>query len=188
MGILIHHPPTHMLTNIRWSHAVVGMFFDHSPPNTSYVHNILNNHWETREPIQVFRTGPYVILECSNLLDRDAILSLNTSFIDGKLVTFRPIAAHQTPSSVNFNMARIWVRIQDLPWAYLNTEWMVRLLSHVGLVDAIDSEGPRIPQQPYLRARLVLDVTKPLIPGCFLPLGDDKVAWIYFRYEGIFKF
>ena len=187
-GILIHHPPTNMLTNIRWSHAVVGMFFDHSPPNTSFVYNIVNNHWETREPIRVFRTGPYFVLECQNILDRDAILALNTTSIDGKIIYFRPISENQVPASVNFIMVRISVRIQDLPWGFLNTEWTVRIPSHVGMVDALDSEGAGLPQQPYLRARLVFDITKPLNPGCFLPLEGDRVAWIYFRYEGILKF
>lgn len=188
MGILIHHPPTNMLTNIRWSHAIVGMFFDHSPPSTSYVHNIINNHWTTRAHIRVYRTGPYYVFECEDLRDREAMLTLNTTFIDGKVITFCPSSETQIPASVNFNMARIWVRIHDLPWGYLNTEWTVRISNHVGLVDVIDSEGRGMPQQPFLRARLVLDITKPLIPGCFLPLDEERVAWVYFRYEGIFKF
>ena len=85
-------------------------------------------------------------------------------------------------------MARIWVRIQDLPWGFLNTEWTVRILSHVGLVDAIDDEYSGLPHQSFLRARLVLDITKPLIPGCFLPMHGGRVGWICFRYEGVFKF
>lgn len=85
-------------------------------------------------------------------------------------------------------MARIWVRVQDLPWAYLNTEWAVRILSHVGLVEAVDSDHQGLPNQSFLHARLVVDLTKPLIPGCFLPLDGDRVAWVYFRYEDIYKF
>ena len=188
MGILIRHPPLHQIsTPIRWSHTVIGMFFDHTPPNTSFVTNIVNNHWETREQILVYRMGAYFIFECTNLLDREAILTLNTTFIDGKIITFRSTSEHQVPSSINFNMARIWVRIQDLPWSYLTTDWTVRLLSHVGLVEEIDWSNQSLPHQPYLRARLVFDVTKPLIPGCFLPLEGNRVVWMYFRYEGVFK-
>lgn len=63
-------------------------------------------------------------------------------------------------------MARIWVRIQDLPWGYLNTDWTMRILSHVGMVEAIDSESPDLPHQPFLQAMLVFEIKKPLIPGC----------------------
>ena len=189
MGILIHHPPTNQpRSSINWSHAVVGMFFDHSPPNINFVSNIINNHWDIREPILVQRTWPYYVFECYNLLDREALLTLNTTFIDGTIITFRPSSEEQIPAAVNFNMARIWIRIQDLPWGFLNTEWNVRILSHVGLVEAIDDENTGLPHQPFLRARLVIDIIKPLIPGCFLPMHDGKVVWIYFRYEGVFKF
>lgn len=189
MGILIHPPHlTHQSSHIRWSHAIVGMFFDHSPPNTSFVANIVNNHWDVHEPICIFRIGANFIFGCQNLLDREALLTLNTTFIDGKPITFRPSSENQIPSTVNFNMSRVWVRIQDLPWGYLNTEWTVGILSHVGLVEAIDGDNLGLPHQPFLRASLVFNITKPLIPGCFLPLEGNSVVWIYFRYEGVFKF
>lgn len=110
------------MPSINWSHAAVGVLFDHSPPNTRFVFNIVNNHWEVHEPIHIYRIGPYFIFACQYIRDHDAILSFNTTFIDGKPITFRPSSAHQIPSSINFNMARIWVRIQDLPWEFFNSD------------------------------------------------------------------
>ena len=189
MGILIQPPPPNLSNqSINWAHAVVGMFFDNSPPNSSFVFNIVNNHWETRAPIRVFRTGPYFILECQNPNDRDAILFFNTSFMDGKPITFRPCSATQIPTSINFNMGRIWVRVHDLPWGCLNTDWTVRILSHVGLIEAIENHGVGLPTQPFLRAKIIIDLTQPLIPGCFLPTEGDRVSWVFFRYEGVFRF
>lgn len=116
MGILINPHPTQINNQIiNWTHAVVGMFFDNSSPNSSFVFNIVNNHWNTRAPLRVFRIGPYFILECQHGNDRDAILHFNTTFIDGKPITFRPCFATQFPTSINFNMGRIWVLVHDLP-------------------------------------------------------------------------
>ena len=117
------------------------MFFDSSPPNSSLVFNIVNNHWDTHAPIRVFRTRPYFILNCQNPNDKDAILFYNTTFIDGKPITFRPCSATQIPTSINFNMGRIWIRVYDMPWGYLNTDWTVRILSHIGLIEAIENHG-----------------------------------------------
>lgn len=136
----------------------------------------------------MLRTGPYFILECQNLLDRDAILHYHTVIIDGKPITFRASSDSQVPTSIQFHMAKVWVRVQDLPWKFLESAWTVRLLNHIGYVEAIDNYGSGLPLDPYLRARVVLDLTKPLVPGCFVPLEGNRVAWVYFRYEGIFCF
>ena len=190
MGIFIQNPPSQppRLPNIEWSHSVVGLFFDFAPPNTSFITNIVNNHWVTRGSIRVLRTGDYFIFECQDPRDRDAILDRHTSIIDGKLITFRSSFANQVPSSINFSLATIWVRIHNLPWRFLDHEWTVRILSHVGLVEFVEDTGPGLPTEAFLRAKLVVDSTRPLIPGCFLPLDDGQVVWVYFRYEGVFKF
>lgn len=80
------------------------------------------------------------------------------------------------------------MHISELPWAFLTSDWTIRLLSHVGHVEKVDHYGSGLPLQPYLRALVTIDLTQPLLPGCFLPLEDNCVIWIYFRYEGIFKF
>lgn len=56
------------------------------------------------------------------------------------------------------------------------------------MVEAIDSEGPSLPTQPYLRARLVIDITKPPIPGCFLPLDEHRVFGYIFAMKGYSNF
>lgn len=167
---------------------LVSYFFDNSPPTSSFVYNIVNNHWESREPIRVLRTGPYFIFECQNLLDKDAFLHTHTTIMDGKPITFRDSSESQIPSSLSFNMASLWIRVHDLPWRYLQADWTIRLLSHVGHVEAVDNYGSSLPLDPYLRARVLVDLTQPLIPGFFVPLEDNRVSWVSFRYEGIYRF
>lgn len=94
----------------------------------------------------------------------------------------------QTVHSVLVNTVRIWVRIHDLPWKFLHTAWTIRILSHVGFVNEIENNGSGLPNQPYLQARIVVDVTLPLIHGYYLFLDEEHVVWVYFRYEGVYKF
>ena len=111
-----------------------------------------------------------------------------TTIIDGKIITFRNSSTTQIPDTISYHLARPWVRVHDLPWKYLDPYQTLRILIHVGVVDTIENNGPRLPFEPYLRVRLMIDLSRPLIPGCFLPLDAERVIWVYFRYKGVYMF
>lgn len=160
-------------------------FFDMAPPNTSLVTSIVNNHWFTRGSIRVLRTDNYYIFECQNSRDRDAILRQHTTNIDVKIITFRSSFPNQVPSISTL----VWrVQIHNLLWRFLDSEWTVRILSHVGFVGIVEDLGPGLPAEAFLRAKLAIDLSRPLIPNYFRSPGDGQVVWVYFRYEGMFKF
>ena len=175
IGILVTPPPPFILNLILTStgptHSWVWSLI--IPPKTSLVFNIVNNHWETHQIIRIHCTGPYFIFECENLEGKEAI---NTTIIDGKPITFSPFVETQIHISINFNMARIWVRLCDLPFFY-DPSWTVRILNHV---EEFDSHGPRLPLQHFLRARLVIDLSQSLTLGCFIPINEHRVAWVFF--------
>lgn len=52
----------------------------------------------------------------------------------------------------------------------------------------MDNHESGLPAEQFLRARIIIDLTQPLIPGCFVPLDGQRVSWVFFRYEGVFKF
>uniref|UniRef100_A0A803ME52 Zinc knuckle CX2CX4HX4C domain-containing protein n=1 Tax=Chenopodium quinoa TaxID=63459 RepID=A0A803ME52_CHEQI len=64
--------------------------------------------------------------------------------------------------------------------------WERRIFVHIDYLDTL--EPGRLPERAELRACMVVDFTQPLIPGCFIPVQGDRVIWVYFRYEGVFRF
>lgn len=49
------------------------------------------------------------------------------------------------PTYLNFNIARLWVCVHDLPWGFSDNDWTVRILSHLGYVKRLDHLGPGLP-------------------------------------------
>lgn len=75
-----------------------------------------------------------------------------------------------------------------LPFAYILHAWASQASHHVGYIEKIEHAQHDLPSSPEIKARLLVDLSQALIPSCYLPLYGNEVVWVYFRYEGVFKF
>uniref|UniRef100_A0A803MZF7 Reverse transcriptase zinc-binding domain-containing protein n=1 Tax=Chenopodium quinoa TaxID=63459 RepID=A0A803MZF7_CHEQI len=90
-------------------------------------------------------------------------------------------------------MNRLWIRVYDLPLGLLDPEWAVKTLDLVGLVETLDYDGDGLLEEPEFRGQVMVDLSKPLIPGCFVPgnsllfgfiLGAFTLEWKPLRLKG----
>lgn len=85
------------------------------------------------------------------------------------------------PDKENFDYATLWVRVSGLPFDFLHQEWAIEAMLHVGYVEEFDDEEHAFRDELEYRAKVRIDLSKPLIPGCYVPLGGSRVTWVYFR-------
>ncbi|KAL2906002.1 Halomucin [Bienertia sinuspersici] len=87
-----------------------------------------------------------------------------------------------------FAETAVWVRVEGLPASVNQTSLAVNILEHVGVCIFLDKDNDESKPQRSTRARLWLNLRKPLIPGVFLELQDGTMKWVDIRYKGVFIF
>lgn len=88
------------------------------------------------------------------------------------------------PSEIRFDRMDIWVRILDLPLGWMNKHRGERAMGLIGEVRRMDVDRDGKASGPYLRARVAIEISKPVRRGVLLKTKRDGAAdWFDIQYE-----
>jgi hypothetical protein len=88
------------------------------------------------------------------------------------------------PSEISFDTLDIWVRILDLPLGWMNKLKGERAMGLIGEVKKMDVDGGGKASGPFLRARVAIEVSKPVHRGVKLKTKKDgSPEWFEVQYE-----
>lgn len=88
------------------------------------------------------------------------------------------------PSEIKFDRMDIWIRILNLPLGWMNRHRGERAMNLVGEVKKMDVDKDGKASGSYLRARVAIDVVKPLRRGVLLKTKKDaSPEWFDIQYE-----
>jgi len=88
------------------------------------------------------------------------------------------------PSEIRFDRMDIWVRLLNLPLGWMNRHRGERAMGLVGVVKKMDVDKDGKASGAYLRARVAVEVAKPLRRGVLLRTKKDvEPEWFDLQYE-----
>ncbi|GMY19573.1 hypothetical protein FCV25MIE_14812 [Fagus crenata] len=115
--------------------------------------------------------------------DLERVIVQSPWTFDKKLIQTIRFEADMQPTAVKFTHSMFWIRVYNLPILSMVHEVGEDIGNNIGRLVEVDVPENGIGWGRFLRIRVELDVTKPLLRGKILEGDDGKPFWVDFRYE-----
>nr|GEU52210.1 reverse transcriptase [Tanacetum cinerariifolium] len=174
-------------TTLKWQNRIVFpllLTMINAPPencllgkviaNNHIVHkqsviSILRNAWKNHNSVTISPwKNNFFKFAFENKEDIPKILRDSPWSVMGYYVALVPWDSSKTLDELEFNRGEFWIQVHDLPLGMLSSEYATELAKSLGKLIELDcvGEGPKT-DRDFLRFRVELDITKPLVPGFF---------------------
>ncbi|OMP08983.1 hypothetical protein COLO4_05928 [Corchorus olitorius] len=169
--------------------CLVGFLLDYRRFSTDFVQRYINREWELRGNATVIgREGNRFLIHYDREIDRIVGVIANPWAIDGAIIVLQPWNPNVLLSQARLLRVNLWLQIWDLPFEYQQPFIARTMAQSAGLVLQVDWENRRPRNIRFMRTRVSVDLSAPLVPGCTLEMDDGTTQWVRFRYERIQKF
>lgn len=115
--------------------------------------------------------------------DLERVIVQSPWTFDKKLIQTIRFEADMQPTAVKFTHSAFWIRVYNLPILSMVHEVGEDIGNNIGPLVEVDVPENGIGWGRFLRIRVEIDVTKPLLRGKILEGDDGKPFWVDFRYE-----
>jgi hypothetical protein len=116
--------------------------------------------------------------------DMERVLGGSPWMVGRHALLLQPYDENLKPSEIRFDRMDIWVRLLNLPLGWMNRPRGERAMGLVGMVKKMDVDKDGKASGAYLRARVAIEVAKPLRRGVLLKMKKDvEPEWFDLQYE-----
>lgn len=169
-------------------YALVGKVLS---PTTVYASTILGAMrpaWGNPRGLRIRAIGEkgsnMFVAEFGDGRDRDRALAGSPWVVGKHAVILQNYDEKLKPSQISFERMEIWVRLINLPLGWMNSHRGTRAMSLIGEVIKLDVDEGGKASGPFLRARVGIDIAKPVRRGVLLKTDKNKPPeWFTVQYE-----
>ncbi|GJN21043.1 hypothetical protein PR202_gb08489 [Eleusine coracana subsp. coracana] len=168
--------------------GLIGKVLSPSTLHISTIMNAMKPAWGNPHGLKLRSVGErhesLFIAEFGCLIDKMKALNGSPWMVGKHAVILREYDETLKPSDVNFANMDLWVRILNLSFGWMNDKRGPRVAGLIGEMVKIDVDAHGKASGPYLRARVSVEVEKPLRRGVMLKTDPrGKPEWYEIQYE-----
>ena len=161
--------------------SVLGKVKDIREFTEDQISNWVTTSWTTHDEIQVRKVGKIFFFLCSDARDRANLIDMGTANFQGALFLFTKCVPHSSFDSHSFQRSPIWIKVEGLPLLYNKASIAKRALEKLGRILFFNNDSTREGFKDFLRAKVVIPINNPLVPGMFFNRQEGPRVWIDFR-------
>ena len=115
--------------------------------------------------------------------DLDKVLLQGPWSFDKYIILLHKLKVGESVSSLTFQKAAFWVQIQGLPTLSQTRDVGLSIGGILGKAEKVDVRENGLSLGCYLRIRVAVDVSQPLIRGRLVRIEGSDSKWVEFKYE-----
>lgn len=165
--------------------SLVGKFFSEKISNRGEVKTVVSQAWGDPDGLQITDLGPNIFLfTFKDKRETVDIMKKGPWFVMNHLLNLQRWIPEASVFEIDFARVPFWVQLHGMPLGTMNIPNASKIAQQIG--EIIDVENPRITGnlvRSFMRVRILINVYKPLLTGCWVPRKDLPKSWVVFRYE-----
>lgn len=170
--------------------SLVGKVLTNKMLNRGAVKAILLKAWGEPDGVQVTDMGTNLFLfTFPTVKDTIEVATRSPWYVMNHLLSLQRWIPQASIYEIDFDWVPFWVQLHALPLEFMNDKNAATLAEQMGEVIEVENHlvnGALL--RTFMRVKVNINITQPLITGCWVPRKDLPKSWILFRYERLQDF
>ncbi|CAD6213027.1 unnamed protein product [Miscanthus lutarioriparius] len=165
--------------------AIIGKILSQGVLHIQTITSALKPAWGNPKGLRMRTVGDNMfIADFGSKQDKNRVLDGSPWNIGKRNVLVQEFDASMRPSDIHFDYMSIWVRIYNIPFGLMNGKWGYVIAKKIGPVEKLEVDDQDRAWGAYLRAKVQINITKPLMRGVSIfSTKRQAKEWYEVRYE-----
>ncbi|KAF7821686.1 hypothetical protein G2W53_027141 [Senna tora] len=162
-----------------WSKRIIAALIDWKDMPQFRLQFILNNNWFLQGKVTVkAKHKNFFILEFLNAQDKQFMLENGSWTVQNLLLVLYDWQPGISVENLKVEKVAVWLRFTGVPMELICNRVAFLLGQTAGEVVQLDPINDKEDNIQVLRVKVMVDPSKPLLMGTFLPLGNGNKIWV----------